>query len=343
MARAGCFFFVFAMLAFVGLAVAVALAWATVGPGSGGAGRGVALVLLAAPLLGVLLLFAIAGRSLRRIAAPLDAMSAAARRLEEGDYSARASEPARAPGALRELVRAFNTMAERLQVDEEQRRSLLADVSHELRTPLTVIRGELEAIQDGVRSADEQQIATLLQEVEVLTRLVDDLRTVALSEAGVLPLHLEPTDLGVVVAEAVESAGTAATASGVDLRADVPEDLPLLDLDPLRLREVVTNLLSNALRYTPEGGLVEVLVSLEGDRVRIAARDSGPGIDAEILPRIFERFAKGRGSPGFGLGLSIARHLVEAHGGTLEAESPPGGGTTMTLSLPTALEAGRGA
>ncbi|MFN8638095.1 MAG: ATP-binding protein [Dehalococcoidia bacterium] len=282
----------------------------------------------------VVFIVAFSGRGMTRIARPLNALSEAAGRVAGGDYSARVAEPSRGPGAVRALVRAFNVMASRLEVSHEQRRSLLADVSHELRQPLAILRGELEAIQDGVHAPDEARLRLLLQETAILTRLVDDLRTLALSEAGTLPLHREPTDLGVLIGETVAGLASNAMSAGVTLATSIAPGLPLLDVDPVRIREVLANLLENALRYTPRGGRIDVDAVIDGPWVRVAVHDSGPGIDPDLLPRVFERFAKSDTSKGFGLGLAIARHLALAHGGTLEAASAPGEGTTMTLRLP---------
>ncbi len=329
----GCLFvatFILTMLGVVSLGaflVTAALGGEVLTTGVGRVAAGAALVL-------VLLVIMASGRGMSRIARPLNALSEAANRVAAGDYAARVDEPARGPASVRALVRAFNVMTARLEVDTEQRRSLLADVSHELRQPLAVIRGELEAIQDGVHPPDEAHLGLLLQETAVLTRLVEDLRTVALSESGTLPLHREPTDVGVLVGEVVASLGTAAAAGGVTLTSHLDEGLPLLDVDPVRIREVLSNLLENALRYTPPGGSVEVRGTLDGPVVRLTVTDTGSGIDPELLPRVFERFAKSDTSRGFGLGLAIARHLALAHGGTLEAASELGRGTTMTLRLP---------
>ncbi len=288
-------------------------------------------------LLLVLLVVAILGASallIARILREVNRVSRAVARLEDSDFSARVPEPSWSSGPMRSLARAFNTMAERLEEDEETRRTLLADVSHELRNPLAVIQGELEAIQDGVHPPDEARIATLLGEVEVLSRLVDDLRTVTLAEAGTLALHPEPTDLAVLIEDVAGSHVGLAASEGVELTTATGDDLPLIEVDPLRIREVLTNLVSNAIRHTGRPGTVEIVAASEGGWVEVRVVDSGAGIDPEVLPRVFERFAKDSASPGFGLGLAIARGLVEAHGGTLTAASEPGAGTTMTVRLP---------
>jgi two-component system sensor histidine kinase BaeS len=276
------------------------------------------------------------GRGLRRSARTLDSLVDATRRVEDGDYSVRVDVPERGLRSVRQLVRGFDTMVERLEVDERQRRSLLADVSHELRTPLTVISGNLEAMIDGVHPIDETHLGAILDETRVMERLIDDLRTVALSEAGTLTLHREPTDPDVLIAEVVRSFAGAAGTAGVTVTAEVGEDLPILDVDPVRLREVLANLVANAIRHTPAGGTVTIRGEVAGDRLDLRVADTGPGIDGAVLPHVFDRFVKDAGSSGSGLGLAIARHLVAAHGGTLEVEATGGAGTTFRASLPLA-------
>jgi signal transduction histidine kinase len=239
-------------------------------------------------------------------------------------------------------------MVERLEADERQRRSLLADVSHELRTPLAVLQGNLEAIVDGVHPADEAHLGALVEETRVLARLIEDLRTVALSEAGTLALHREPVDVGVVAADVATSFRADASAAGIELVVDVPEELRLLDADPVRLREVLANLLANALRHTPAGGSIRLAARVpSGDQgLEIIVSDTGRGIPPDLLPHVFDRFAKSAESHGSGLGLAIAKALVEAHGGTISAMSPPGDGATgtaMTIRLPLDDRSVRGA
>ena len=277
-----------------------------------------------------------AGRTFRRAGMSLDELVDAARRVEEGDYTIRVAEPVARRGPLRELVRGFNSMTGRLEADAEQRRRLLADVSHELRTPLAVIQGNIEAILDGVHAADDAHLAAILDETHVLARLVDDLRTVALSEGGNLPLHREPTDLSILATESVASFESAAEAAGVSLEVHVDDEVPLLDVDPVRIREVLSNLVANALRHTPSGGSIGVVATSAPDSnsVEIVVSDTGTGIDPALLPHVFDRFAKAPDSRGSGLGLAIARGLVEAHGGSIDVESSAGTGTTFRLRVP---------
>ena len=275
-------------------------------------------------------------RGFRRLAVPLSSLVEAARRVERGSYDTRVPEVVRGPRELRELTRAFNTMASRLEADQRQRRSLLADVSHELRTPLAVLRGNLEAIADGVHPADDHHLAGLIEETHVLERLVDDLRTISLAETGALPLHREPTDPDVLLGETVASFTTAAAEAGIDLVVDSPTDLPLLDVDPVRIREVLSNLIANALRHTPRGGRITASgrTGAEGRSVVFRVVDTGSGIEPELLPHVFDRFARGADSRGSGLGLAIARDLVGAHGGTITVRSEVAAGTTFEVTLP---------
>jgi signal transduction histidine kinase len=239
---------------------------------------------------------------------------------------------------VRALVRAFNAMVERLQLNETQRRNLLADVTHELRTPLTIIQGNLEGLLDGVYPRDDAHLAPILEDTHILARLIDDLRTLSLAESGALHLHREPTDLSVLAGETAASFRTQAEAAGVEFNVNIAEDIPLLEIDPMRIREVLANLIANALHYTPASGTVQVTGQLEADdqRVTISVSDTGSGIPPEALPHIFDRFYKSGNSRGTGLGLAIARNLVNAHGGEISAQSDgvPGHGTTIRFTLP---------
>jgi signal transduction histidine kinase len=276
------------------------------------------------------------GRTFRRVAFSLDELVEAADRVEHGDYTTRVTVPRTGPRPMRDLARGFNEMVTRLEADEAQRRRLLADVSHELRTPLTVVQGNIEAMLDGVHEVDEAHLGAILEETRVLGRLVDDLRTVALSESGSLPLHLEPTDLAVVATDAVGAFRSAAQAAGVELGVEIADDIPLLEVDPVRIREVISNLVANALRHTPAGGSIalDARVGNAGRAAVVTVRDTGSGIEPDLLPHVFDRFAKAAGSRGSGLGLAIARGLVEAHGGSIEVESAPGRGSTFQFRIP---------
>jgi signal transduction histidine kinase len=275
-------------------------------------------------------LFLVALLAMRRIALPLGDIVEAANRVADGDYSTRITEYG--PPSLRAVGGAFNTMAARLESQERQRRHLMADIAHELRTPLSVIQGRLEGILDGVYPQDAATLNKVIEETRLLARLVEDLRTLANAESGTLTLQKEPTDMAILIQDVVSSfSGKNRNAS---VRVDAPGDLPLIIVDPLRIGEVLANLLSNALRHTPPGGFVSVSAHVSDGRMVVMVADTGAGIAPDDLSKIFDRFYKGRASPGSGLGLTIARNLVIAHGGTVTAKSKPGEGTTITLTLP---------
>ena len=289
----------------------------------------IAGVIVLLVLLGVMRMLA---RTFQGTAGPIADLMAAASRVEAGDFGARVREEG--PPDVRRLARAFNAMSTRLQRDADERRQLLADVSHELRTPLSVIQGNVEGVLDGLYPADRQHMEPILEEIQLLERLVDDLRTLSLSETGELRLHREPTDMAQLVTEVAAAFAARAEAAGLTLRTDVPADLPALELDATRLRQVLGNLLANALRFTAAGGDIAVVASVVGSWMTLEVRDTGRGISADALPHVFDRFYRSGDSAGSGLGLPIARSLVEAHGGHIEALSPPGGGTTIRVSLP---------
>jgi signal transduction histidine kinase len=287
---------------------------------------------------GFVFLAAVAGfAGMRRMTRPMDSLIDAAGRIEAGDYSAHVSE--HGPSELRSVARAFNAMSARLKSNDEQRRSFLADVAHELRTPLSVIRGQAEAIADGLYPGDAAHLAPILDATQALDRLIEDLRTLVLTDAGNLVLHKEPTDLGALAAETVESFKAQAAAAGVTLSADVSDQPMIVRIDPARIRSVLGNLLSNAIRHTPTGRTVRVAVSASGGEVVITVTDTGEGIPPELLPRVFDRFVKGANSPGSGLGLAIAHDIVAVHGGALTIESALGFGTTVRLTLPAVTSA----
>jgi two-component system sensor histidine kinase BaeS len=306
-----------------------------------GAGPGpIVAVVQALAILVVLGLVIVASAALiRRVGrwlsadATVERLIEAAGRVQEGDYSARVAESGSAESRL--LARSFNQMSARLEATDTQRRSFMADVSHELRTPLTVIQGQLEAIRDGVYPPDTEHLAPALDQVAVLERLVEDLRTLSLSESGSLRLARASVDLGALVTETVDAFRATADAAGVDLSVTVTPDLPRVWIDPTRIGSVVRNLVANALRYTPRAGTVSVTVERAGPaHVMVRVHDTGRGLDPAILPTVFERFSRSPDSTGSGLGLAIARALVEAHGGTIAAASGPGSGATMTIRLP---------
>jgi two-component system sensor histidine kinase BaeS len=294
--------------------------------------RGVASLVLLGAVAGAAVAAGVVFTFARRVALPIGVVMDAADRVAGGDYTARVT--ARGPAAVRGLARSFNTMAERLQSHDRIRRDLMADVAHELRTPLTVIQGKLEGLIDGVYARDDRQLREVLEETHLLSRLVEDLRTLALTESGGLKLQKEVTDVLDLARGVVRAFDAEAAARGVMLRVDGREDVAPLSIDPLRIREVLGNLLSNGVRHTPSGGSVEVRVGRADDGVIVEVHDTGEGMSPDELARAFERFYKGAPSHGSGLGLTIARNLVRAHGGEMTAASRPGHGTTMTFTLP---------
>jgi len=273
-------------------------------------------------------------RVMRRVGSPIGDIVEAADRVSAGDFSVRVAE--RGPPPLRSIARAFNKMTDRLQAQDRQRRHLMADIAHELRTPLTVVQGRLEGLLDGVYPRDDAHVSETLADTRILARLIDDLRTLAHSESGALSLQRETTDLVVLIHDVARSLEAEANAAGVTIRVGESMNLPLVDIDPLRIREVLVNLVTNALHHTPAGGVVSIDGEAESDRVVMTVADTGTGVAAEDLPKIFDRFYKGRTSGGSGLGLTIARNLVAAHGGEIRADSVEGKGTEMTFTLPLA-------
>lgn len=291
-----------------------------------------------ATVIAVVFVFAgllIVGRAFRGFALPIGDLVAASSRVADGDYSARADE--RGPREVRSLARAFNSMTARLQASDQMRRAMLADVTHELRTPLTVIQGNLEGLLDGVYPRDDAHLQPILDETRVLSRLIDDLRTLALAESGALQLQREPIDLALLIGETVASFQTQADLAKVALNADIAANLPMLNLDPARIRQVLENLIANAIRYTPSSGKISVQCSVDSVQpksVVVSVSDTGRGITPDELPHIFDRFYKSRDSRGTGLGLAIAKNLIVAHGGEISAQSELGKGTTIWFSLP---------
>ncbi len=273
----------------------------------------------------------------RRISAPVRALTITAKRLGQRDFSQRVDF--RDKSELGDLARTFNSMADDLERGEKLRRNLVADTAHELRTPLTNIQGYLEAIRDGVVKPDDATIKSLYEEVTLLSRLIDDLQELALAEAGELKLVRQAEDIGRVINQAVAATQAQATAKGLSLVTDLPAELPSCDIDSHRISQVLYNLLDNAVAHTPQGGIITVAARQVNNWVEISVADTGEGIPPEELPNIFERFyrvdkSRARATGGHGLGLTIARRLVEAHGGKIEVESEPGKGSRFTFTVP---------
>jgi signal transduction histidine kinase len=271
--------------------------------------------------------------AMRRVGMPLRGVMEAADQVAEGNYSIRVEE--RGPPPIRALARSFNTMTERLGSHDRVRRDMMADIAHELRTPLTVIQGKLEGLLDGVYERDDAQLTELLAEVHVLGRLVEDLRTLALTESGALKLEKEPTDLNELANDVARALQGQAAAGNTQLRVESPLDLPLVTIDAVRIREVLVNLVTNAVEHTPSGGTIVISLADAGNEgISVEVSDSGTGMKPEETDRVFERFHKGMGSRGLGLGLAIARNLVIAHGGDIHLTSEPGQGTKVRFTIP---------
>jgi len=285
----------------------------------------------------------IAGAILSRsLTAPLQRLAAAARAVAAHDFSRQVEVQGSAEVA--KVARAFNEMTAALEEGEKLRQNLMADVAHELRTPLSVLQGNLRAILDDVYPLEKAEIARLYDETRLLSRLVNDLRELAQAEAGQLGFNLQTTNVAEVLRSTVTSFEPAAESKAIHLTAEVTDDLPSVMADPDRLAQVLRNLLTNALRHTPDGGWVAVSAAAAGDAVEIAVADSGEGIATKDLPHVFDRFwrpdrSRSRAEGGAGLGLAIARSLVEAHGGHIWVESTPGQGARFAFRLPATLAA----
>ena len=275
----------------------------------------------------------------RRISSPIGVLANAARRLGRGDLSQRVQFQGK--GEVGVLAQAFNSMAADLEHAEQLRRNLVADVAHELRTPLSNIQGYLEAIRDRVMKPNAATIRSLNEETALLSRLVDELQELSLAEAGKLKLVYQAEDIAKLVKQAVTPWQPQVAAKEISLSLDVPDNLPLVNIDRQRVNQVLHNLLENAVTYTHKGGTINVAAITQGDWVEVCVSDTGEGIPAEDLPNIFERFyrvdrSRARATGGSGLGLTIARRLVEAHGGEIAVQSELGKGSSFSFTLPIA-------
>ena len=281
----------------------------------------------------------------QRVVSPLEALTAAALRLKAGDLSQRVTP--RSKDEIGQLAQAFNAMADGLARTEQLRRQLVSDVAHELRTPLTNLRGYLEAVRDGVVEPKPEVVDSLYEETMHLIRLVDDLQDLALAEAGQLRLEPQPVALGEAVSRTLAALPPQLIAQAAPITVAVGAEVPPVYADPGRLRQVLTNLLANAIAHTPRDGRIEVAAQRVADEVEVRVRDTGAGIAPEHLPFVFERFyradpARARATGGAGLGLAIVRQLVEAQGGRVSAESALGRGSTFTFTVPIAHPAPAG-
>jgi signal transduction histidine kinase len=275
----------------------------------------------------------------KRISRPLSELTVAATSIAGGEYG----EQVDAGGGreTEELGRAFNLLSEKLEKNEMLRKNMVADIAHELRTPLTTLRVEFEAVKDGLLKPDPAVMDNLLGDIRVLTRLVEDLQELSLAEAGQLKLELAEVDAEEVIDEVVARFDNEFAGKGVYLKTRVDDGLPPISADRLRLAQVLGNLVKNSLTYTPEGGSVSVRALRSGPQVTISVADTGAGITHDELPFIFERFcrvdrSRARKTGGSGLGLTIAKSIVTAHGGRIWAESEVGKGTDIFFTVPIA-------
>ncbi len=275
----------------------------------------------------------------RQIVAPVGKVAAAARKVAHGDLSQKVDVGG--SGEVAELGNSFNLMVSKLKQDQELRHNMVADIAHELRTPLTVLRGNVEAMLDGVLPADAVNLNSLHQETMLLSRLVEDLRTLSLAEAGQLDFQPGAMDLKAMSAQVIEGFRTQAAYKHVAMTLEAPEALPLAWADADRTAQVLRNLLANALHYTPEGGNVTVRLAVGSGGVEVSVIDTGVGIPEGDLPHVFDRFyrvdrSRARSTGGSGLGLAIVKQLVEAQGGRVRAESTYGKGSAFTFTVPVA-------
>jgi signal transduction histidine kinase len=295
---------------------------------------------LAVLVIGVIIALLVA----RRVSRPLMNVSMTAARIARGDLSARTPLSRRRGGdETATLLRNFNSMADSLERLEGERRATSAAIAHELRTPLTILRGRLEAIRDDVITLDNKEISNLLSQTEVLSRLVTDLRTLSLADAGQISLERHTVDVRALVAQVVNSFEARAGDRGMKL--EFVSDVPRLDspIDSSRIIQVVSNLIENAIRYAPEGGFAQVSLNTNLNDIIITVRDSGAGIEADQLERVFDRFyrtdaSRSRFTGGSGLGLAIVRTMVELHGGRITVRNHPEGGAEFEVRLPRTLE-----
>ncbi len=299
------------------------------------------LAVIAASLVAIILTLATSKSILR----PVEALIAAARKMEKGDLSQRVN--IRPRGELGELASAFNAMADGLERLEQLRRNMVSDVAHELRTPLSNIRGYLEAIQDDMIAPTPELIESLHEEALLLSQLVEDLQELALAEAGQIELKREPVFLPELIERTITALLPLIQEKDLQVHTELSPDLEPVSADNRRVSQVLRNLLTNAIRYTPSGGTITISAICYGDKVEVHVHDTGIGIDPDHLPFLFERFyrvdqSRTRSTGGAGLGLAIVKQLVQAQGGDVKVASEVGSGTTFIFTLPSANGAATG-
>jgi signal transduction histidine kinase len=273
----------------------------------------------------------------RQIVAPLDRVTTAARRVAQGDLTQRVETSG--SGELAELGESFNQMAATLSRDQRLRQNMVADIAHELRTPLSILQGNVEAMLDGVLDTNTENLNSLHQETKLLSRLIEDLRTLSLAEAGQLKFYPQATDLKEVSSQVIDGFRTQFATKNLKVRLEATEDLPPAWVDSDRTAQVIRNLISNAFNYTPEGGSITLRLTPGSDGITVSVIDSGSGIPADDLPHVFNRLyrvdrSRTRSTGGSGLGLAIVKQLVEDQGGRVWVESQPGQGAAFSFLVP---------
>ena len=303
--------------------------------------RNIWILICGAPVVLVVFVILTVFNLYTRFGRPLEDLFNAINAVEAGNLSVRV--PEKNSDMFSDLFKRFNKMVGELERTEQQRRNLTADIAHELRTPLHIIQGNLEGVLDGVYQPTPEHINATLDETRLLTRLVNDLQTLSLAETGQLPLHSTRFLLADLIADLTSSFSSQAASLGIHLKTSLADPNQQITADYDRLNQVISNLISNALRHTPQGGTISIETgsgSSEGRSVRILVKDTGSGIASEDLPFIFDRFWRADKSRSerthSGLGLAITKQLVHAHGGTIDVQSDglPGKGTTFTIELP---------
>lgn len=292
------------------------------------------LALLAAGIVAILVSLLLS----RGVVAPMRVLTMASQHIADGHYGERVQITG--SDELGQLSHSFNQMAEKLEQVETMRRQLIGDVSHELRTPLTAIKGSMEGLLDGVLPSAPETYVHIYEEADRLERLVDDIQELSRVEAGAYPLDIRPVEVLILEKTVLKRLASQAQAKRIELRSDSPANLPAVLADPDRITQVLSNLVGNALQYTPEGGQVTILSRQNGNEIHISVIDTGIGVPAEHLPHLFTRFYRvdksrsRQAGGGSGIGLAIARYLIEAHGGRIWAESVgEGKGSKFTFSL----------
>lgn len=293
--------------------------------------------ILLASLIAVVLAGLIAYWLARALLAPMKNVTHATHQLAAGHYETRVSVSSR--DEIRQLASDFNHLARTLQRNEHVRRNFMAEISHELRTPLAILRGEIDAMSDGIREITPKALASLQAEVAMLSQLVDDLYDLSLSDAGALTYRFQQLDLCPILGLCIDSAQARLSSQEVRLRVHMPECAILINGDEARLQQLFHNLLENSLRYTHQGGSIEITARIAANHITIDWQDSDPGVSDALLPHLFERFFRGvntswPGNRGAGLGLAICRNIVEAHGGTVDAKHSPLGGLWIAITFP---------